>query len=61
MREIVVQFKMKVENVKIFRSGHKTRESCTTLYTVTNRLNKCQCQCQWLKNYRKKLTDILLT
>jgi hypothetical protein len=25
---------MKVENVKIFRSGHKTRESCPTLYTV---------------------------
>jgi hypothetical protein len=36
MREIVVQFKMKVNNVKwktnvkIFRSGHKTRESCPT-------------------------------
>jgi hypothetical protein len=26
MREIVEKFKMKVENVKIFRSGHKTRE-----------------------------------
>jgi hypothetical protein len=35
---------MKVENVKIFRSGHKTRESCPTLYSVTNRLNKCQYQ-----------------
>jgi hypothetical protein len=31
MREIVVYFKMKVGNVKIFRSGRKTRESCPTL------------------------------
>jgi hypothetical protein len=31
---------MKVENVNIFKSGHRTRESFPTLYTVTNRLNK---------------------
>jgi hypothetical protein len=31
MREIAVYFKMKVGNVKIFRSGYKARESCPTL------------------------------
>jgi hypothetical protein len=48
MREIVEEFKMKVEKVKIFRTEHKTRESCPTLCNVTNRLNKCHCQCQLL-------------
>jgi hypothetical protein len=37
-----------LDNLKIFRSGRKTRESFPAFYTVTNKLNKCQCQCQLL-------------
>jgi hypothetical protein len=45
VRYIVLNFSFGLYPSSEFRSEYETRESCPTLQTVTNILNKWQCQC----------------